>query len=90
MQDRICLCVLASFSIERSGKPSARLRTSADSHWSMSGWRDVSAQTLPQEPYPIRSRGVEDCAMVISEVVCGESASMVISRFEGVGCKVGS
>lgn len=62
MFERICLCILASFSIDRSGSPSARLRTTAEEvvHWSISGNRDESAQTLLQEPYPIRSSGLVD------------------------------
>lgn len=58
MFERICLCIFASFSIDRSGSPSARLRTMAEVvHWSISGNRDDSAQTLPQEPYPFGQVG---------------------------------
>jgi hypothetical protein len=55
--ERMCLCICASFSIDRSGSPSARLRTMGEEeetvvvvHWSMSGNRDESDHTLPLEP----------------------------------------
>jgi len=56
--ERMCLCIFASFSIDRSGSPSARLRTMGQEeeetvvvvHSSMSGNRDESDHTLPQEP----------------------------------------
>jgi len=61
MLERMCLCILASFSIDRSGSPSARLMTIVEIlHWSISGNRDESDHTLPHEPYPIRSSGPAD------------------------------
>lgn len=86
MFERICLCIFASFSIDRSGSPSARLRTMAELvHWSISGNRDDSAQTLPQEPYPIRSSGLVDWEIMISSIV----RNRICRRCIGVAMMVG-